>query len=409
MTAPATSTRRPLLHGWRGLVILFALALGGALLAIGYWLTSDADLRRVERDMASAGLPTTLASAGVLVDMEDPESERLFALGRALKPWAGARVTRLQPGVATPEELRAWRMALPDSTLAAMAALIDGRPPGPVAPPRPGKERATWFLPWYNLIQVIGQCMAIAPDAEVPSFARRLVRLMNLAPDNIGQDGGLAQAALVHAALAHLVLRLPELKRDADLAGDLLAMARRFDAESEQRATRYLIDLLSWFRRFDEISDLRQRTGTRLVREQALRLQLTWILRSRTCTSALERHALAKKLTGDATAKPPTPRLNLGFEPWWAMVTDPASVDSLFSNASIRLRLLAAEIMGDPWPIDPYSRTGDPLRRIERDGVLIGGYSIGPDERDAGGGKGDLAVALYGPLKPQATAPSATP
>lgn len=49
------------------------------------------------------------------------------------------------------------------------------------------------------------------------------------------------------------------------------------------------------------------------------------------------------------------------------------------------LRLLAADLDGAPWPTDPGDPAGGPLRPIRRDGVVIGGYSVGPDGRDDGG------------------------
>lgn len=48
-------------------------------------------------------------------------------------------------------------------------------------------------------------------------------------------------------------------------------------------------------------------------------------------------------------------------------------------------RLLASELRGVPWPVDLCDRAGDPLRRWEKDGHLIGAYSVGPDGLDDGG------------------------
>lgn len=50
-------------------------------------------------------------------------------------------------------------------------------------------------------------------------------------------------------------------------------------------------------------------------------------------------------------------------------------------------RLLSAEVRGSPWPVDLCDRAGSPLRRWERDGRLIGAYSVGPDGIDNGGDK----------------------
>jgi hypothetical protein len=43
----------------------------------------------------------------------------------------------------------------------------------------------------------------------------------------------------------------------------------------------------------------------------------------------------------------------------------------------LRLRLLAADLRGLPWPIDPWDPAGARLRPLLRDGVVIGAYSLG--------------------------------
>jgi hypothetical protein len=73
-------------------------------------------------------------------------------------------------------------------------------------------------------------------------------------------------------------------------------------------------------------------------------------------------------------------------------------------ETQVRLRLLAAELRGQPWPIDPYDPTGRPLRRFERDGQLMGAYTVHKDGIDGSGKRGDRYYALYGPLEPPASA-----
>jgi hypothetical protein len=50
-----------------------------------------------------------------------------------------------------------------------------------------------------------------------------------------------------------------------------------------------------------------------------------------------------------------------------------------------RLRLIAADLLGEPWPVDPGDPSGGRLREIRRGGHMIGAYSVGPDGRDDGG------------------------
>jgi hypothetical protein len=59
-------------------------------------------------------------------------------------------------------------------------------------------------------------------------------------------------------------------------------------------------------------------------------------------------------------------------------------------------RLLAAELQGQPWPIDTFDATGSVLRPITRDGRIIAAYSVGDDGIDQGGNeKKDHVFPLY--------------
>ncbi len=49
------------------------------------------------------------------------------------------------------------------------------------------------------------------------------------------------------------------------------------------------------------------------------------------------------------------------------------------------LRLLAADLEGAPWPIDPGDPAGGRLRPVLRDGMVIGAYGLGPDGIDGCG------------------------
>ncbi len=64
--------------------------------------------------------------------------------------------------------------------------------------------------------------------------------------------------------------------------------------------------------------------------------------------------------------------------------------------------LLAAELDGDPWPVDPFDPASRPLRRVERDGRVIGAYSVGDNGVDDGGSaKLDWIFDLYGEVNPR--------
>ena len=52
---------------------------------------------------------------------------------------------------------------------------------------------------------------------------------------------------------------------------------------------------------------------------------------------------------------------------------------------STHLRLMAADLDESPWPDDPFALTPAPLHRAERDGILIGAWSVGLDGIDQSG------------------------
>lgn len=86
----------------------------------------------------------------------------------------------------------------------------------------------------------------------------------------------------------------------------------------------------------------------------------------------------------------PVPRCS-----WLADVADVepfalgAGEGPLFSDGIIRqqlvLSVLIADLTDSALPNDPFSATGAPLHPVERNGQLIGWYSVGPNGIDDGG------------------------
>ena len=69
------------------------------------------------------------------------------------------------------------------------------------------------------------------------------------------------------------------------------------------------------------------------------------------------------------------------------------------AETMLHLRLLAAELNGHPWPEDPFAPPGTPLHRVERDGALLGAWSVGEDGVADGGDRSrDCCLSLGGRL-----------
>jgi hypothetical protein len=78
---------------------------------------------------------------------------------------------------------------------------------------------------------------------------------------------------------------------------------------------------------------------------------------------------------------------------------------------SLLARVLHAETHGSDWPSDVFDPNGNPLRRIERGGKLIGAYSVGEDGIDDHGSRSsDKCWPLYEELgRPKAKDPVPAP
>jgi hypothetical protein len=82
-------------------------------------------------------------------------------------------------------------------------------------------------------------------------------------------------------------------------------------------------------------------------------------------------------------------------------------------KVSLFCRLVSAEIKKAPWPSDVFSPSDAPLHQVERDGKMVGVYSVGMNGVDNGGSKGspgkdDYYFPLYGRQFPPSSATKTT-
>jgi hypothetical protein len=133
-----------------------------------------------------------------------------------------------------------------------------------------------------------------------------------------------------------------------------------------------------------------------------LRDGLAWICTLRTLGDMRSVIALAK--ANEAAFVKRRSRFNPGDILLSVLNPARAQIFQATAKAIMRLRLLAAELDGTLWPEDVFAAPGTLLRRGERDGVLMFGYSVGKDGVDDGGNKNkDDCFPLYGPVEAPAT------
>ena len=395
--APVTR-RRTLLYGWRGLVILSVLGLGGMVVATVFWFFSDGDLRRIEREMASAGLPTTWQELGVKRTDADRVKiyERVTALARVVKPWRPKQgSSALHPGEPVPIELKTWHEQMPSTELAELLRLIDALPAEQpfLIEDYSVPANTPWIGKGNEVLRLLGQRVALAAEQDVPVEARRLLHLLNVIPRIPTNMGSLIDSSFLSFAARFLAIRLPAIRGDSGLAEGLESLVRRLESLREQQEVGSLIVKISDFRSVQQGRAFsREGLEYRFTRERNLQGHFAWILQSRACQPGFARIDLAKRMLGAA-------KTTFNFAFGNLNLHDSTSTEHSVLKARLTAEVMATEIRGIPWPVDPYARDGARLRRLERNGVLIGAYSIGRDGVDDHGGKDDDGFALYGPLK----------
>jgi hypothetical protein len=149
---------------------------------------------------------------------------------------------------------------------------------------------------------------------------------------------------------------------------------------------------------YDWVGRLLVRAG----RSTLLTHEMTWIEMARRTSALRDRVANANLVQADAKRLRrwlPSEFLTL------MTIHSIPMIQKMIVHSELSVRLLAAELRGETWPTDPFDPSGSPLRRLERDGKVVGGYSVDENGVDDGGRKGkDRYFPLYGPLTPPAPA-----
>lgn len=423
-----TTPRRNRLRGWWGIAALVGLLLV-TVLGLGLlWYHSNGDMKAVREEAKALGIPTTWPEVGLTRSPSEliTRYERLAQLAKSLPDYAGkigsgsGETPRLKPYLTIPQEARDHHAALDPATVAEFLLLLDQ-------------------LPDDILVQQVNRTLT-GPNPEI-SWSRQIARyqqerILLAAPEEIVRETDrllrfvetrdchllielLVQISLVELALSPIAGRLPDLQKQ------MPTLADRLDRLSQRLETQLTNALIGEFvlanHTYENPAATRQAMGSfahaslwddlmwgpqvRAGRGPLLHREMEWILMARKNPTPADLVLTARAIdrqSQDLRTWMPTETLSLQLMGVVSMELN------MTARCQLRLQLMAAELRGAPWPIDAFDPSGKPLRRFERDGALMGAYTVSDDGFDNGGDKKkDRYFPLYGPL--ELPAPAKTP
>jgi hypothetical protein len=355
--------------------------------ALALWFCSDRDWRALEAYAAARGL--SLVSPRSHAPPNPAMTGRVRALEAIAKSiLTGHADTSRLPTV---DELDEWTraLALHAEAVAQLESGCDVLPDTPFA-----DTKDPWGGGWWreSLRLPLSARVATCPRDQLRACTLRLLRVVRAGP---GSD-----EFAVNTAAAACISRMDDLRGDLEVAEALRALiegcvARR-TASSEsmlallanlvrdQAAPRYGMKAyglqLSEWEQWKPLLALE-------VRSRRAGLLRSWI----DFTVSLREHPDPSSWPWVYEATPWDDHVSALMQTRCWPAQQRAKARSL-----LRANLVLAELRGTPWPRDWFDPSGSPIRRIERDGRLIGAYSIGDDGVDGGGSRsGDICWPLY--------------
>jgi len=430
--------RRP---GCLGLAIIIA-ALGFLILGISsvIWWNSEADLRRIDAKAHAEGIATTWEELGLKLSpapqMEAmKELERLHASIKSYASISGTAASQPPRWIrdqSIPDEMRAFHASLNPVALEQCFQAIDALGTEPLIP-RDRMDPTTnmyefGFLRDYA--RFLYERIALAPPGQAAREWRRLLYLARSFPVG-GLIHFMTQDSCLRMASTCLQERFNEVKESCPDGAEMLRAAATSIHDHAKRMTEiefvfwrtqikspdmmisynngnnwlattdsngmpsWLGGILDWS--FRRLAMGTQPIRVRWFREKALGLCLENIHLTREAwmqeglfTQTRERDLDECPCDKNAFAK-------IGY---YYLIKPTGGMIGLYRQqleTGLHLNLLAAEMDGSPWPIDPYDPQGGRLRKVERDGKVMGAYSLGPDGVDKGGERPNIYFAIRGP------------
>jgi hypothetical protein len=406
------------LCSWRLILLLFVGLLLILAVSLSWWYFDDGDLRAVKERARTLGVPTTWDETGRemtksdrlsiwkgITDISDHPS--MFSYRNEKSP----NTQRKTFAPITPE-LLAHHQAFDSEKLVRLLRLID----------QLGSEALIFhrsltlrdgpcleIAQYQRLVFLLNERVLLAPSTDVPLACRRSLGLI-FTFETPTLTHLFVRNRLFTSALNSIAERITDVKEiDPGFAKELARLAEQITFDSDKARIGEFLSLLDLVENPPSYSECKS-LGTiadgswdgqptpwmfRFGRRHLLDTQLNWLVFLRqkpNMKSALVYgHELenAPNITWDARN-----RLDRFFLP---PLTDDVVIER---TCQLHAHLLIAELKDESWPIDNFDLLHHQLRRIERDGKLMGAYSVYEDGVDDGGAKGkDRYFPLYGPLE----------
>lgn len=403
---------------WQTLILILCL-FGCFLASLSLWLRSTGDLTDIDARAKRLGLPTS--TADITFASTTPERtadwQRLLVLGEQLKPYADTEAARgwaLLPGTPLPPEMAKHHAGLDQALLTEAAAILGrlgdapidaNRALSPAAKlPDAGALRRLMRL-WCERIALsapadlereITTAAALIPPRE-PLGLMRLMVAANLIDQwstvVAARATELGGASAAVAGLAEHLAPLPPTWLAPAWRNDLASL-RGFIGDADPGRIWNVLGRDGGTFSFDAWGFA---VALRAGRARTVELMQDVAAATQAAPLDAAAHLAAARAVESAAATPSWWRPGTLLPAMTLPVTTPVMVNA--HAARLKLLVLAAELRATAWPADILDPNHAPVRRIERDGTLIGAYSVGGDGTDnAGDLKTDRCWALYQPL-----------
>ena len=406
--------------GMLGLSVLVFLLIS---MLIGFnWYHSTADLDAIREQAKAQGMPVTWEEMGqTLAASEDIERfDRLAILSKGLKEYKSElsmgkiegdkEADRLSAFLPIPDKAVQFHNQLDLATVTEALAIIDQLSHGPLLVRIGGSQKGpnTAIENYRQVARWMNERVLLADEHSVDEEAVRLLQYVSSCGVTIEIDYAI-KISLVQIVMTNVTSRIISRKGKKDIYITLLNnLLQQMEKDSVVCYEGGFIEFLETVAQPSDIgktffnynwydfyyNPLKARVG----RYAALEAILSGRMMAMNSLSLAERVRWARDLRAH----------KLTLRDWhpneWLekMVSSTHSYISVMHiRTVIQLQVVLAELRQEPWPNDPFDPAGGPLHRIERDGKLMGVYSLGENGIDDGGDKRkDYYFPLYGPLEP---------